>query len=333
MRRREFITLLGGGIAAPWSFAAHAQQPVSRVRRVGLLVGSADNSEGRARVDAFRQALTSFGWTDGRNIQFDVRWAAAQVGDRTQAMANELIGLKPDVLLSEATPATSTLVHENSGIPIVFVNVTDPVGTGFVASLARPGGTVTGFMSNEPSMGGKWLQLLKEMVPALKRAAFMYNPASAGLFVKPFLQSFEAAGHEIDVEPVEVTIAEAADIQKAMTAIGGKPDEGVIVMADIFSTVHQAEYVAFANQYRVPTVYPFGFFATKGGLVGFGALNVDLFRRAGEYVDRILRGEAPASLPVQASTKFELVVNLKTAKMIGVDMPTSILLRADDVIE
>jgi putative tryptophan/tyrosine transport system substrate-binding protein len=330
MKRRDFITLIGGAVVV-LPRAARAQQ-AGRMRRIGLLLGSADNPEGRARVNAFQQTLQSLGWSDNRNIQLDVRWTAADA-DRTRTMAKELVALGPDVLLGEASPTVAALLKETSTLPIVFVNVANPVASGFVANLAHPGGTVTGFTSNEPSMGGKWLQLLKEARPQIRRANFMYNTYSASLFLSAFVQSFEAAAQSLGVEAKQVTVRDGAEIAPAMAEIAQAPDQGVVVMADIFSTVHHAEYIAAANQYRVPAVYPFGFFAKNGGLIGFGADIVTLFRSAAGYCDRILRGGKAADLPVQGATKFELIVNLKTAQASGIELPTSVLLRADNVVE
>jgi putative tryptophan/tyrosine transport system substrate-binding protein len=330
VKRREFIALLGG-VTAGLPAVASAQH-ANRVRRIGLLLGSADNHEGRARVNAFQQTLQSLGWTVGGNLQIDVRWTAADA-DLTRTMAKELVALEPDVLLGEASPTVSALLRETKTIPLVFVNVANPVATGFVASLSHPGGSATGFTSNEASLGGKWLQLLKEVVPQVRRANFMYNTYSASLFLAAFAQSFESAAQSLGIEAVQVTVRDAEEIATAMAEIARTPDQGVVVMADIFSTVHQAKYVAAANQYRVPAVYPFGFFAKNGGLIGFGADIVTLFRGAAGYCDRILHGAKPADLAVQAATKFELVVNLKTAKASGIEVPTSILLRADNVIE
>jgi len=329
MRRRDFIKVIAGS-ATIWPLAARAEQK-GRARRIGLLLGSADNPEGRARVNAFRLTLDAFGWS-GDSVIMDIRWTAAEA-DRTRTMAKELVALGPDVLLAEASPTVSALLNETKTIPIVFVNVANPVASKFVASLARPGGSATGFTSNEPSLGGKWLQLLKEIMPNVRRANFMYNTYSASLFLSGFVESFEAGARALSIEPAQVTVRDASEIPTAMAKIAQSPGQGVIVMADIFSTVHQDVYVAAANQHRVPSVYPFAFFAKNGGLIGYGADIVTLFRGAASYCNRILRGEKVSDLPVQAAVKFELALNLKAAKALNLEVPTSILLRADQVIE
>jgi putative tryptophan/tyrosine transport system substrate-binding protein len=260
---------------------------VSYERHVAVLVGSAENAEGQARVTAFQQTLRSLGWTDRRSMLLEVRWAAAH-SDRTRMMAQEM--------------------QETRTIPIVFVNVSDPVGSGFVASLARPDGTATGFISNEPSVAGKWLQLLKDIAPQIRRAKLLFNPQTAPR-IDLFLNSFETAARLHAVEPIAAPVREIADIESTMAAAGSAPDEGVVIMADIYTVVYQAQIVAAAAQYRVPVVYHVGFFARNGGLAAYGVDITELFRRGAGYCDRILRGEKPADLLVQAPTKFELVIN------------------------
>ncbi len=331
MRRRAFIALLGATALPMTRPLAVLAQQASPPRRVAVLVGSAENPEGQRRVNVFQQTLRSLGWTDGQNMKLDIHWSAAE-SDRAQVLAKASVALEPDVIFAEATPVVAAVLRETRTIPIVFVNVSDPVGSGFAASLARPGGTVTGFISNEPSLGGKWLQILKEIAPKLKRAGLMFNPQAA-TYVESFVKSFDDAAQSLAVDPLTTPVADLGGIASAFAARDGKPDEGIVVMADIFTTVHQAEIVALAARYRVPTVYPFGFFARNGGLAAYGADIVDLFRRAAEYVDRILRGETPANLPVQAPTKFELVINLTTAKLLGLDVPSGLLASADEVIE
>jgi putative ABC transport system substrate-binding protein len=329
MRLREFITLIGG-MAASWPLAAGAQQ-TARIARIGLLVGSADNPEGRSRVAAFRQTLQMLGWTQGRNAQIDLRWGAADA-QRTETLAKEIVGLQPDVIFAETTPVVAALLRESRTIPIVFVNVSDPVGSGFVDSLAHPGGLVTGFISNEPSLAGKWLQLLKEAAPAVKRAALLYNPQTAP-YAEPFMDVFKTAGALSSVEAVAARVHDVADLENTIVALAREPDSGMVVMAEIFTTVHQERIVTLAAQNRLATVYPFGFFARNGGLMSYGVDIDDLFRRAASYVDRILGAAKPSDLPVQAPTKFQLIVNLKTAKTLGLTIPPSLLVRADEVIE
>jgi len=332
MRRRRVIALLSAAAASEIArpFPAWAQQ-ASPVRRVAVILGSAENSEGHTRVNAFQQTLQSLGWTEGQNLQLDVRWSAAEA-NRGEDQAKASVAFGPDVIFAEATPVVAALLQETRTIPIVFVNVSDPVGSGFAASLARPGGTVTGFISNEPALGGKWLQLLKEIAPPVKRAGLMFNPPAAP-YVGPFLKSFESAAGSLGVEPRAAPVADRAAIETAFAATAGKAGEGFVVLADIFTTVHQAEIVASAARHRVPTLYPFAFFARNGGLAAYGADVVDLFRRAAGYIDRILRGETAANLPVQAPTKFEFVINLKTARVLGLDISSGMLASADEVIE
>jgi putative ABC transport system substrate-binding protein len=327
MKRRDFIAGVAG-LAGAWPFAARAQD---RVRRVAVLVGSAENAEGQARVTAFQQTMRSLGWTDRRRMLLEVRWAAAH-SDRTQMMAQEMVALKPDVIFAETTPVVATLLKETRTIPIVFVNVSDPVGSGFVASLARPDSTATGFISNEPSVAGKWLQLLKDIAPQTSRAKLLFNPQTAPR-IDLFLNSFETAARLHAVEPIAAPVREIADIESTMAAAGSAPHEGVVIMADIYTVVYQAQIVAAAAQHRVPVVYHAGFFARNGGLAAYGVDIIELFRRGAVYCDKILRGEKPADLPVQAPTKFELIINLNTAKVLGLEVPLSLLMRVDEVIE
>jgi putative tryptophan/tyrosine transport system substrate-binding protein len=326
--RRQLISALGGAAVA-WPFAARAQP--DRMRRVGVLMGSADDSEGRARIAAFQQALQELGWADGRNVRVDYRWAAAVV-EQTRTFAKQLIELQPDVILAETTPVVTAVLQESRTIPVVFINVSDPVGSGFIASLAHPGGTATGFMSNESSLGAKWLQLLKEIAPGIRRAELLFNPVTAP-YAGDFLRSAEAAAPSFGVSFVAASVQEDAGIEAALAALGREPGSGLIVMADIFNLVHYKQIVAGAAQYSLPAIYPFRFFATDGGLLSYGADVIDLFRRSASYVDRILKGEKPADLPVQAPIKFELVINLKTAKALGLDVPPQLLATADEVIE
>jgi putative ABC transport system substrate-binding protein len=328
MRRREFTAFLGAAALCP--LAARAQQG-ERVRRIGMLVGSADNPEGNSRVSAFRQALQGNGWTEGHNVRLDLRWGAANT-DLTQKFAKEIVGLDPDIIFAETTPVVTAVLQDSRTIPLVFVNVSDPIGSGFVKTLARPGGLVTGFISNEASLAGKWLALLKETVPQIKRAALLFNPDTAS-YVEPFWKAFAVAALSVSVEPIAARVHNVDELQSAMADLGREPNSGLVVMAEIFATVHQQRIVALAAEHRLPAVYPFDFFARNGGLMSYGVDIDDLFRRAASYVDRILKGEKPAELPVQAPTKFQLIVNLKTAKTLGVNVPPTLLATADQVIE
>jgi putative ABC transport system substrate-binding protein len=329
MRRRELVTLLGG-TAVSWPFAVRAQQP-DRLRRIGMLVGSADNREGQSRRDAFLQALSALGWTMGRNAHIDLRWGAAN-GELTQTFAREIVDLNPDLIFAETTPVVSAVLRESRKIPLVFVNVSDPVGSGFVDNLARPGGIVTGFISNEASLASKWLQLLKEVTPRLERAALLFNPQTAS-YVEPFLRAFESAAASLGVQPIAARVHDVGELEGAVADLAKTPNSGLVVMAEIFATVHQERIVALAAQHRLPTVYPFDFFARNGGLMSYGADVDDLFRRAASYVDRILKGAKPSDLPVQAPAKFQFILNLKTAKTLGLTVPPILLATADEVIE
>ena len=331
MRRREFITLIGGAVAA-WPIAARAQQP-ERMRRIGLLMGYTENDPlSQTRIAAFLQGLSELGWSDSRNLHIDYRWASADV-ERIKQFAKELVALKPDVILAHSTPVTAALQRETTGIPIVFVLVSDPVGAGFVASLARPGGNITGFINFEDSMGGKWLELLKEVAPAVKRAAIMFNPDTAPGGGGYFLHSFEAAGAALGVKPIVAAVRSPSEIEKVIGDLAREPDGGLVLMSDIFLSLNRTQVMTLAERHKLPVVYWVGTYAKEGGLLGYGPDYDDLFRRSASYVDRILKGEKPSNLPVQVPTKFELVINLKTAKAIGLTVPPTLLTRADEVIE
>jgi putative ABC transport system substrate-binding protein len=330
MRRREFITLLGGAAVA-WPLDARALEQPQRLRRIGMLVGSAKNREGESRLGAFRTALAALGWTEGRNASIDLRWGAANT-ELTQIFAKEIVDLNPDLIFAETTPVVAAVLQDSRKIPLVFVNVSDPVGSGFVQSLARPSGLVTGFISNESGLAGKWLELLKQTAPQLKRAALLFNPQTAP-YVEPFLRAFEGAAASFGVEPIAARVHDVAELESAVAGLAKVPDSGLVVMAEIFATVHQQRIVALAAQYGLPAVYPFDFFARNGGLMSYGVDVDDLFRRAASYVDRILKGEKPGDLPVQAPAKFQLIINLKTAKALGLTVPDKVLALADEVIE
>jgi putative ABC transport system substrate-binding protein len=327
MKRREFITVLGG--AAAWPHAARAQQG-DRVRRIGVLTpGDENDPEQKTNVSAFTQALAGLGWTDGRNVRMDLRWYGGDI-NRIRALAQELVDLQPDIILTQGVTATAAVQRETRTIPIVFVSGVDPVASSIVPRLDRPTGNTTGFGGLEPSMIGKWLELLSEIAPGLKRAAIIFNP---DLFVSSFMASFETAARSLKVVPISAPVHSDVEIETAMIALGREPGGGLVVMGDPFVIVHRASIISAAARNNVPAVYPHSDFASDGGLLSYGVDLVDNYRRAATYVDRILRGEKPGDLPVQFPTKFEMVVNLKTAKALGLAVPPSIMLRADEVIE
>ena len=329
--RREFVTLLGGA-AASWPLAARAQQP-DRMRRIGVLMGYAESDlEVQAHIAAFREGLQKLGWTEGRNIQMDTRWAAPDDAASMRRFAKELVALQPDVILSNTTPTTTALLQQTLTIPIVFAIVADPIGSGFVASFARPGGNVTGFTFTEPTMAGKWLELLKEIAPRVVRIAMLFNPVSA-TYADYWLNPFKAAAPSFAVEAIAAPVRDTSELESVIAAQAREPNGGLIAMPDSFTDAHRVEITSLAARYRLPAVYPFRFFAEVGGLLSYGVDRTDNFRRAAAYVDRILKGEKPAELPVQAPTKYELVINLKTAKALGITVPQTVLGRADEVIE
>jgi putative ABC transport system substrate-binding protein len=328
IRRREFITLLGG--AAAWPLAARAQQG-DRVRRIGVLMPYDENDPvAKARVSAFTQALADSGWTDRRNLRMDLRWWGNDI-NRLRALARELVGLQPDIILVNGTPETVALQRETRTIPIVFANGGDPVASGIVPRLNQPGGNATGFGYLEATLGGKWLELLSEIAPGLKRAAIMFNPDIAN--VSTYLPSFETAAPSLKVVPITAPVHSDAEIETAIIALGREPGGGLVVMPDVFALAHRAPIISAAARNNVPAVYSTSYFARDGGLLSYGPDQVDNFRRAATYVDRILRGEKPGDLPVQLPTKFEMVVNRRAAKALGLAIPPSIMLRADEVIE
>jgi putative ABC transport system substrate-binding protein len=328
--RRDFITLLGG--AAAWPVAARAQQD-ERVRRIGALMGYDENDpEAKAFLSAFTQGLAELGWTE-RNVRIDVRWSAGNV-DGMRMFAKVLVDLQPDLILAITTPATAALQRETRTIPIVFTNVSDPVGEGFVAGLPRPGGNITGFLTLVASMGEKWLELLTEIAPSAKRVAIMFNPDTAPGGGSYYLPTFEAAARSLKVEPITAPVRSAAEIESAMTSLGREPGGGLVVVPDGgFNFVHRLQIILSAARNNVPAVYWDSVFHRDGGLLSYGTDRVDIFRRSASYVDRILKGDKPADLPVQAPIKFEMGLNAKTAKALGLTIPPSILARADEVIE
>jgi putative tryptophan/tyrosine transport system substrate-binding protein len=327
MRRREFITLVGG--VATWPLAARAQQ-IERMRRIGVLVNiAADDPMGQARVAAFVQGLQAAGWSDGRNVRIDTRWAAADPGN-FRKYAAELIVLGPDVVLASTTAAVAQLQQASRTVPIVFVSVIDPVGSGLITSMARPGGNITGFVIFEYALAVKWLELLKEIAPGVKRAAVLRD-ATVASGIGQFA-AIQAAG-SVGMELSAIDLRDAGEIERAIADFAQRPNGGLIVTASQFGTNHPGPLVALAVRHKLPSVYPFRYFASAGGLISYGSDQLDEYHRAAAYVDRILKGEKPADLPVQAPTKHELIINLKTAKALGLAVPPSLLARANEVIE
>jgi putative tryptophan/tyrosine transport system substrate-binding protein len=331
MRRRDFITLLGGAAAA-WPLAAHSQQP-GQMRRIGELVSSAeDNQEGQARAAAFREGLQKLGWTEGRNIRIDTRSATPGDEESVERFAKELVALQPELILSYSTPTTQALLRATRTIPVVFANVSDPLGSGFVASFARPGGNVTGFTNMEPTMAGKWVELLREIAPRVGRVAMLFHPGTAR-YADYWLNPFKSAAGSFAMEAIAAPVHSPAELESVVGAQAREPNGGLIVMPDSFLNAHRVEITSLAARYRLPAVYPYRVFAELGGLLAYGNDRLDNYRRAASYADRILKGEKPGSLPVQFPVKFELVVNLKTAKALGLDVPLLLQQRADEVIE
>ena len=329
MKRREFITLLGGA-AAVWPLVARAQQ-AERVRRIGLLLATtADDADFQAWVGAFLQALALLGWTIGRNVRIDTRWATANAGE-IRRHAAELVALAPDVILAHGSSTVGALTQATRTVPIVFPVVSDPVAAGFVDSLARPGGNATGFMTGEYSMSGKWLELLKQIAPGVTRAAVLRD-ATQGSGTSQFAV-IQAAAPSLGVEVKPVNMRDAEEIERGVTVFARSPGGGLVVAAGPAATRHRDLIVKLAAQHRLPAVYYERFFVAGGGLISYGPDFIDQYRHAAGYVDRILKGEKPADMPVQAPTKYELVINLKTAKALGLTIPPSVLTRADEVIE
>jgi len=329
IKRREFVTLLGGAAAA-WPMAARAQQPGGR-RRLGVLMATAaDDPESRKRLFALLQSLQQLGWVEGRNLRVDIRWAAGNTDD-TRKCAAELTALAPDIILAAGSLALGPLLQATRTIPIVFTHVPDPVGAGFVDSLARPGGNATGFMELEYSMGGKWLELLKQIAPSVTRAAVLRDP-SQGSGTNQFA-AIQAVAPSLRVEVTPVGLRDTDEIERAVSTFARSPNGGLIVTAGAATVLHSNLIITLAARHKLPAVYNERSFVAAGGLVSYGPDFVDQYRRAAGYVDRILKGEKPADLPVQAPTKYELVMNLKTAKALGLDIPPMLLARADEVIE
>jgi putative tryptophan/tyrosine transport system substrate-binding protein len=329
VKRREFITLLGGAAAA-WPLAARAQQR-ERMRRIGVLMNlAADDAQSMARIAAFLQGLQQLGWTDGRNVVIDYRWGAGD-HERIRKSAQELVALAPDVILAAGAITVVPLQQVSRTVPIVFGNVTDPVGAGIVANLARPGGNTTGFINFEYGLSAKWLELLKQIAPGTTRAAVLRDPtliASMSQFA-----AIQSVAPALGVELIPIDTRNAGDIERSVATFAREPSSGLVVVTGTSAIMHRELIISLAARHRMPAIYPFRYYATAGGLISYGPDIVDHYRRAAGYVDRILKGEKPADLPVQQPTKYELVINLKTAKALGLEVPPMLLARADEVIE
>jgi putative ABC transport system substrate-binding protein len=330
IRRRQFIAGIGALAASP--MVAGAQQP-GRLRRIGALMSWEESDPDiKTFLSGFMQGLAELGWTDGSNVRMEVRWAGGNV-DRLRMFAKELVDLQADVILATSTPSTAALQQATRTIPIVFAGISDPVGPGFVVSLSRPGGNITGFINMEGAFAGKWLELLTEIAPGIKRAAIMFNPDTAPGGGSYYLPSFDAAARKLKVEPIAARVRTVAEIETAITSMGREPGSSLVVMPDIFVESHRGQLILFAARNNVPAVYSLSAFARDGGLLSYGPDRGHIFRRSASYVDRILRGAKPAELPVELPTKFEMIINVKTAKSLGLDVPLFLQQRADEVIE
>jgi putative ABC transport system substrate-binding protein len=324
------LAALALGLFAP--LAAGAQQ-TSQMRRIGVLMGLAESDpQAQARLAAFRTGLETLGWAEGRNIRIDVRWATTSDVPAMQRAAKELVALQPDVILSHNTPTTATLLRQTRTIPIVFVVVSDPIGSGFVASFPRPGGNVTGFTNIEPTMASKWLELLKEVAPRVARVAFLFNPSTAP-YAGYYLSPFKVAAAALALEAIAAPVHNTSELESAIAAQARAPNGGLVVMTDSFLVTHRAEITTLAARYHLPAIYPFRDFVEVGGLLSYGNDLLDNFHRAATYADRILKGATPNELPVQAPVKFEMIINLRTAKALGLTIPPSLLVRADEIIK
>ena len=331
MIRRAFITLLGGAAVA-WPLAARAQQ-AERMRRVGVLMGWPESDpEARLERGAFVQELQKLGWADGRNLRIDTRWANPAEPESMHRFARELVTLQPDLILSQSTPATAALLQETHTIPVIFGIVADPIGSGFVTSFPRPGGNATGFAVAEPTQAGKWMELLKEIAPQITRIAVLFNPAMAP-FLEFWLKPFKAAAPSFGVEAIDAPVHDTTELESVIAAQASEANSGLFVISDAFTITYRSEVTSLAARYRLPAVYGYRFFAELGGLLSYGEDLTDNFRLAADYADRILKGAKPSELPVQAPAKFQLVINLKTAKALGLTVPQTLLVAADELIE
>jgi putative ABC transport system substrate-binding protein len=329
MRRREFITLLCG--AAAWSVAARTQQ-VERMRRLGVLMAVAESDADVGKgISILQTTLQKLGWKDGNNIRIDYRWGNADA-DRIQELAKELVDLQPDVLVGHSTPSAKGLLKQTHSIPIVFLSVTDPLGQGLVSSLSHPGRNITGFSVFEVSLGTKWLEILKQIVPGVRRVTTMFNPDTAPYYGL-YLQSIDAGASSLGIESIPIQVHNEADIESVIRKVGSEPNSGLFVLPDSHNIVHRKLIIELTAQYRVPAIYYLRYFVTEGGLIAYGPDEMDGFRRTAGYVDQILKGTRPEDLPVQQPTKFELIINLTTAKALGLTIPPGILSIADDLVE
>ena len=326
--RRDFITVLGG--AAAWPLGAGAQQS-ERVRRIGVLMGVTSDSEGQARIVVFKQVLQTLGWTEGANVQIDIRWTEGNIAERIRANAAELVGMVPDVILANGTPVSAALRRESQSVPVVFVAVTDPIGSGLVSNLARPGGNITGFTVFEYQMAGKWMEIIKEAAPGTRHVGLLHNPTNPA--VAGFFPEFRIAAQSLATPLTVLDARNAKEIEREFDVFTQQPNGSMIVLPDPFTSAHRELIIKLSARHRVPTIYPFNLFAKAGGLVSYGPDILNLFERAAPYVDRILKGTAPGDLPVEQPIKYELIVNLKTANMLGLEVPATLLARADEVIE
>ena len=330
IKRREFIIRLGAA-GAVWPLAARAQQP-DRVRRVGVLMGIADDLEGQARIAVFRQALQALGWSEGRNAQFIYRWSGGDVAHARQ-FAKELVDLRSDVILANSTPVAAAVGETTRTTPTVFVQVSDPVTAGVVQSLARPGGNLTGFTNFEPSMASKWLELVKGIAPNITRVAYLFNPNTAPLLYVLYARAVETAAPLLSIKPFAAEVRNADEMEGVIEQFAREPDSALLVLPDLFTATNRRSIIALAARHSLPAVYPFRYFVASGGLMSYGIETLETYRQAASYVARVLKGENPGDLPVQAPTKYETVINLKTAKAIGLTFPPGLLAIADEVIE
>ena len=331
MKRREFIAWVGNA-AATWPLAARAQQP-GRMRRIGVLMAHpAGDPEFREYADAFRDGLKQFGWVEGRNISFDFRWGALDNAEVRSQSAKELLALEPDLILTQNTPPTASMLQQTRTIPVIFVIVADPVGSGFVKSLSLPGGNATGFTVMEPTIAGKWVELLKQIAPHVNRTALLFNPATAP-YADVYIRPFKTAATAFSLEATSMTVHDAGELEAVIVAEARVPNSGLVVIPDGFLNVHRETIVSLAARHQLPTIYPWRFFAEIGGLLSYGSEQRDEFQLAATYANRILRGEKPYDLPVQAPTRYELVINLKTARSLGLNVSERFQQLADKVLE